>query len=71
VRELSQEIRETIERFQHRYPMTPAEVRQALWHVGAGWRGGLSRDFVARKLLFWLVVIGLPLIVAAIMRAMR
>lgn len=71
VRELSAEIRETIEQFQRRYPMTPAEVRQALWYVGLGWRTPGTRDRIARTVLFWLLVIALPMITAAIIRAMR
>lgn len=71
VRELSQGIRETIEQFQQRHQLTPAEVRQALWHVGLGWRTPGTRNRIARTILFWLLVIGLPVVFVAIMRTMR
>lgn len=34
VRELSQRIQDVIRDFQRQYPMTSAEIRQALWHAG-------------------------------------
>jgi hypothetical protein len=72
VRELSQRLQETIQEFQRRFPMTPAEVRQAVRHA-AGTAGGGSdlRRSVTRTILFWLVVIGLPVVAAAIIRAIR
>jgi len=72
VRELSQRLQRTIEEFQRQFPMTPAEVRQALRHA-AGTAGSPSvlRRSVTRSILFWLVVIALPLVLAAIIRASR
>lgn len=73
VRELSQRIQELIHEFQRRFPMTPAEIRQALRHAGAtsgvGWHSVMP--LVMRTILFWLVVIALPFVVAAIIRAGR
>jgi hypothetical protein len=40
VRELSREIRDVITQFQKRYPMTPAEIRQALRHAEGESAGG-------------------------------
>lgn len=46
VRELSQRIRQLITDFQREYPMTPAEIRQALLHAASS-AGGDRRPFVA------------------------
>jgi hypothetical protein len=46
VRELSRKIQELIAEFQQRYPMTPAEIRQALFHA-AGTTGGYPRRLLA------------------------
>jgi hypothetical protein len=46
VRELSQRIQQIITDFQRQYPMTPAEIRQALLHA-AGATGGHGRPIVA------------------------
>jgi hypothetical protein len=45
VRELSRKIKETIDEFQQHYPMTPTEIRQALYHA-AGSAGGRRRPLV-------------------------
>jgi hypothetical protein len=46
VRELSQRIRQLISDFQREYPMTPAEIREALMHAASS-AGGDRRRFVA------------------------
>jgi len=46
VRELSQRIQQLISDFQRQYPMTPAEIRQALQHA-AGPVGGDQRRVLA------------------------
>lgn len=46
VRELSQKIQQIISDFQRQYPMTPAEIRQALLHA-AGATGGHRGPLVA------------------------
>jgi hypothetical protein len=46
VRELSQQIQQLLSDFQRRYPMTPAEIRQALLHA-AGATGGHTRPILA------------------------
>jgi hypothetical protein len=46
VRELSQRIRQLISDFQREYPMTPAEIRQALAHAASS-AGGDRRPLVA------------------------
>jgi hypothetical protein len=73
VRELSERIQELIHEFQHRFPMTPAEIRQALRHAGA--TSGAGRHSVMpgvmRTILFWLAVVALPFVVTAIIRAGR
>jgi len=46
VRELSQRIQQLVTDFQHQYPMTPAEIRQALLHA-AGSSGGNRRPLLA------------------------
>jgi len=46
VRELSQRIQELVRDFQHQYPMTPTEIRQALQHA-SGAPGGERRPVVA------------------------
>jgi len=46
VRELSQKIQQIISDFQRQYPMTPAEIRQALLHA-AGATGGHHRPLLA------------------------
>jgi hypothetical protein len=72
VRELSQRLQQTIQEFQRQFPMTPAEVRQALRHAVGTAAGGpeLGRS-VTRTILFWLLVIALPVLTAAIIRAFR
>jgi len=46
VRELSQRIQQHVTDFQHQYPLTPTEVRQALLHA-AGSAGGNRRPLFA------------------------
>lgn len=72
VRELSRRLEELIRGFQREFPMTPAEIREALRHAGS--RAGAGRHtgrVVLRTLLFWIVVIALPLVVTALIRALR
>ena len=68
VQELSQRIQELIHDFQHELPMTPAEVRQALRSASAG-AVGRSRVPFLGTILFWLVVIALPILFWAILGA--
>jgi hypothetical protein len=70
VRELSQRLQQTIQEFQRQYPMTPAEVRQAVQHLGQGSRAGPASRWQLR-ILFWLVVIALPLVVYWVRRALE
>jgi hypothetical protein len=72
VRELSQRLQQTIQEFQRQFPMTPAEVRQAVRHVaGTAGAGSALRRSVTRTILFWLVVIALPLVVYWVRRALE
>jgi len=40
VRELSQRVQQLVSDFQRQYPMTPAEIRQALLHAASSTAGG-------------------------------
>jgi len=47
VRELSQKIQQLIADFQRQYPMTPAEIREALFHAAGHVGGAFPRRLVA------------------------
>lgn len=70
VRELSQRLRQTIQEFQRQYPMTPAEIHEAVRHAAGGSGSGVPSRWPLR-ILFWLIVIMMPVVMAAIIRAGR
>jgi hypothetical protein len=63
VRELSQRIQQVITDFQHQYPMTPGEIRQALLHA-AGSAGGTRRPLLAAVAGGIAAVLGITLFAA-------
>lgn len=63
VRELSQRIRQLISDFQREYPMTPAEIRQALMHAASS-VGGDRRPLVVVMAAGAVAALGVALFVS-------
>ena len=72
VRDLSQRLQQTIAEFQRQYPMTPAEMDEAV-RLAAEASGAtpVLKWSVRRTVLLVFVVIGLPFVITAIVRALR
>jgi hypothetical protein len=70
VQELSQRLHQTIGEFRRQYPMEPSELREAIEHAAsASGAAPAVRWSAQHTVLFVLVVLGLPFVITAIIRA--
>lgn len=72
VKELGARVAELIRGFQREFPMTPAEIREAIRHASrSAAPTRFSRKAVATHVLYWALMIAIPVAITALIGLFR